>query len=418
LGTGRFPSLSVAVGRYGLVLGVPGAARFFVPAATARLGVAMSGLAVLWAVQGASGSFGAAGAATGAFAVADAAVGPQIARLIDRWGQRRVVSITAVVFVAAGLALVLACSSSSPAWATVGLAAVAGATVPAVGALSAARWRKALAPTNLLPAALSLEGSLNDAAFLVGPVLVAALSATVAPWSGLVLAVALVAAGMIGLLTADATAPVPGRSSSGVLVDRRLLNRRFLSLFAANLAMGFFFGGIGVAITAFALAHDAGALAGLITAAAGVVSLAAGLAYGAFEKGHPAQVMIGASTIITIGCAALALAPNMPAMFLGYALVGGCVALVLIPSSVLLQNGTESEVYTQAMTWINSASAIGIATSAPLVGHVIQRGGWSIGFLTLTGLTATLPLTLLIAYPILRPVRHDVGIRKARWSRE
>jgi MFS family permease len=377
------------------------------------LGVAMSGLAVLWAVQGASGSFGTAGAATGAFAVADAAVGPQTARLIDRWGQRRVVSITTVVFVAAGLALVLACSSSSPAWAMAGPAAIAGATVPPVGALSAARWRTALGPTNLLPAALSLEGSSNEAAFLAGPVLVAGLGATVAPWSGLVVAVSLVAIGMIGLLTAEATAPVPGRSSGGVLVDRRLLNRRFLALFAANLAMGFFFGGIGVAITAFALAHDAGALAGLISAAGGLVSLAGGLAYGAVEKGRPARVMIGASTTITLGCALLALAPNVPAMFLGYALVGGCVALVLIPASVLLQNATDSEVYTQAMTWTNSASAIGIATAAPLVGHVIQRWDWPIGFLTLTALSATLPLTLLIAYPILSATRHDAGTREA-----
>jgi predicted MFS family arabinose efflux permease len=298
--------------------------------------------------------------------------------------------------VAAGLALVLACSSSSPGWAKVGLAAVAGATAPPVGALSGARWRTVLGQTDLLPAALSLEGSLNEAAFLVGPVLVAALSATVAPWSGLVLAVSLVAAGTIGLLTAEATAPVPGRRSSGVLVDRRLLNRRFLSLFAVNLAMGFFFGGIGVAITAFTLAHRAGALAGLITAAGGVVSLAAGLAYGALEKGRPARAMIGASTIITIGCALLALTPNAPAMFFGYTIVGGCVALVLIPASVLLLNATESEVYTQAMMWMNSASAIGIAIAAPLVGQVIQRWDWPIGFLTLAVLTATLPLTLLI----------------------
>jgi MFS family permease len=411
LSTGR-SYFSAAVGRFGLVLGVPGTARFFVPAAVARLGVAMSGLAVLWAVHGASGSFGQAGAATGAFAVADATLGPQIARLIDRWGQQRVVSITATVFVAAGVALALACYSSSPAWATAGLAAAAGATAPPVGALSAARWREAVGSTNLLPAALSLEGALNEAAFLVGPPLVTAVSATVAPWFGLVLAVSLVATGMIGLLTAEATAPVPGRSSRGVLVDRRLLNRRFLSLFAANLAMGFFFGGIGVTIAAFALAYGAGAWAGLITAAGGVVSLVAGLAYGTLEKGRPAQVMIGAGTAITIGCALLALAPNVPAMVLGYALVGGCVALVLIPASVLLQKSTENDVYTQAMVWINSASAIGIATAAPLVGYLIQRQGWSIGFLALAALTAILPLTLLIASPILNAIQHDASACK------
>jgi MFS family permease len=408
LSTGRsfFPA---AVRRYVSVLAVPSTARFFIPAAVARSGVAMSGLAVLWAVHGASGSFGLAGAAMGAFAVADATAGPQIARLVDRWGQQRVVSITATVFVAAGVMLVLACCSSSPAWTTVGLAAVAGATVPPVGALSAARWREAAGSTDLLPAALSLEGAVNDAAFLVGPLLVTAVSATVASWLGLVLAVSLVATGMTGLLTAEASAPAPGRPDNGVLVDRRLLNRRFLALFAANLTMGFFFGGIGVAITAFALAHGAGAWAGLITAAGGVVSLLAGLTYGILERGHPAQVMTRASIALTSGCALLALAPNMPAMTLGYALVGGCVPLVLIPASVLLQKATENDVYTQAMVWTNSASAIGIATAAPLVGYVIQQHDWPTGLIALAALTATLPLTLLIASPTLNAVQHDAA---------
>jgi MFS family permease len=405
--TGRF-ILVAAVARYRRLLRLPGTARFFVPAAVARLGVAMSGLAVLWAVKGDSGSFAQAGAATGAFAVADAAIGPQVARLIDRWGQRRVVSLTASAFVGSGLVLVMACSWSSPVWVTVGLAGIAGATAPPVGALSAARWRKTAGSADSLAVALSLEGSLNDATFVVGPVLVTSLSATIAPWLGLVLAVSLVAAGTVGLLTATATEPDRARSLSGMLVDARLLNRRFLSLFAVNLTMGFFFGGIGVAITAFTLAHGAGALAGLITAASSVVSLVAGLAYGALEKGRPAQVMIGASVVITVGCAMLALVPSVPVMFLGYAIVGGCVALVLIPASILLQKAAATEVYTQAMTWMNSASALGIATAAPVIGYLVQRHQWSVGFVGLAALTAFLPLTLLVGYPILKTAQQDV----------
>lgn len=402
--TGRF-----AAGRYRSVFRVPGAARFFVPAAVARLGAAMSGLGVMWAAQGPSASFGRAGAAVGAFAIADAVAGPQVGRLIDRRGQRRVVPATASVFVVASFGLVLA-HGSVPVM--IGLAALAGATVPPVGALAAARWRKALGPSPLLPAALSLEGSLNDVVFLVGPILVTTLGATVAPWLGLVTAVSLVAAGIAGLVTARESEPVPNRSftgaggrrrvrsAAGVLVDPRLVNRRVLALFAVNLAIGLFFGGIGVAITAFALAHDAGAWAGVITAVAGTVSLGAGLVHGALEKPDP-RVMIVAGTVLAVGCAALASVPNLPTMFAGYAVVGGCVALVLIPASVLLRAATVSAVYTQAMTWMNSASALGIALGAPVVGHVVQRHGWAAGFLVLAALTAALPVTLLISYRML-----------------
>lgn len=56
------------------------------------------------------------------------------------------------------------------------------------------------------------------------------------------------------------------------------------------------------------------------------------------------------------------------------------------------------------MTWINSASAIGIATAAPVAGHLIQLQDWRAGFLATAVLTATLPLTLLVAGPFL--ARH------------
>ncbi|GIE34886.1 hypothetical protein Ait01nite_079310 [Actinoplanes italicus] len=397
--------------------------RFFLPAAFGRLGVAMTGLAVFWAVQGSSGSLGHGGFATGAFAVADAAVGPHVARLIDRWGQRRIVPVTTSLFGVAMAALVVACVARSPEWVPIVLAAAVGASLPPVGALSAARWRKVTGPGvlsaarpkartnvlapgeneagpgNLLPAALSLEAAVNDAAFLIGPVLVTTLGTSVAPWFSLVTATTFVAGGTFVLLTATDSEPPAGGFSPGTLMDRRLLHRGFLTLLAANLALGFFFGGIGVAITGFTLAHDAGALTGPITGAAGVVSLVAGLAYGALGVPRPAQVMLGAGIVLAAGCALLALTPGLGTMFAGYALVGGCVALVLVPGAVLLQRAIVTAVTTQAMTWVNSASALGIAVAAPLVGTVSGAHGWKAGFLALAALTVTLPLTVAAAGP-------------------
>lgn len=98
-------------------------------------------------------------------------------------------------------------------------------------------------------------------------------------------------------------------------------------------------------------------------------------------------------------------------MFLGYAIVGGCVALVLIPASELLQKATEVAVYTQAMTWINSASAVGIAASASVIGYVIQEQGWQDGFLWLSAMTALLPLTLIVTYQTLRTLQRGAGTR-------
>ncbi len=115
---------------------------------------------------------------------------------------------------------------------------------------------------------------------------------------------------MTGLLTAGATEPVP--------VSRAGLrgNPRFLALIAVNLAMGSFFGGIGVALSGFTLAHNAVALTGAITATGGVVSLVTGLTYGSVAN---PRWMFGAGSVIAVGCAVLAAAPNVLAVFLGYA---------------------------------------------------------------------------------------------------
>lgn len=74
--------------QYGGVIRRPGALAFFTTAAIARLGVAMTGLGLLFSVHSATGSYAVAGAAAGGFAVAEAGAGPQVARLIDRWGRR------------------------------------------------------------------------------------------------------------------------------------------------------------------------------------------------------------------------------------------------------------------------------------------------------------------------------------------
>ncbi len=53
----------------------------------------MTGLGIVWLVHGSTGSYAVAGTVTGGFAVAEALGGPQVARLIDRFGQTRTLPI-------------------------------------------------------------------------------------------------------------------------------------------------------------------------------------------------------------------------------------------------------------------------------------------------------------------------------------
>jgi MFS family permease len=255
---------------------------------------------------------------------------------------------------------------------------------------------------------MSLEAAVNDLAFLCGPILVSTLSAIWYPAAGLTLAGTLVAVGMTALLVQRRSEPPALGRSDRHLVDRRLLTPAVLSLFAVNLSMGFFFGAIPVTITAFAFAHHAAAATGLITLPSSLISLAAGLEYGAHARQFdPVSTILVVSGFLVVGTAALAVVPNVAAMVIGYAFIGGAVAPILVPAGVLLQRLTHPGVYTQAMTWMNSASAAGIAVAAPLAGFAVQAGDWRYGCLVTAALSTTLPITVAIA-------RRSLTIEPAR----
>jgi predicted MFS family arabinose efflux permease len=395
--TGLLGPFHSGLARYRAVVSLPGAAAFFGTAAVARLGVAMTSLAVLWAVRGATGSFAAAGVTTAVFALAEAAAGPQVARLVEDHGQRRILPWPLTVFVLAVSGLIVgACLRLSLAVLAV-MAIMAGASIPQVGALSAARWRHAVRTADQVAAALSLEAALNDVTFLCGPVLVSTLSTVLYPAAGLTLAGGLVVIGMTAFIWQRRSEPPAHGRSDRRLAGRRLLTPAVVALFGVNMSMGFFFGAIPVTITAFAFAHHAPALAGPIAAVSSLTSLSAGLVYGArVHRLSPVTVMLVVSSFLVVGTAALSIVPNVPAMFICCAVVGGAVAPILIPSAVLLQHTTDPRVYAQAMTWMNSASAAGIAVAAPLTGLATEIGGWRFGCLVTAGLTAALPAITMV----------------------
>lgn len=358
----------------------------------------MSGLAILWAVHGATGSFARAGLATGAFAATEALIGPQVARSVDAHGQRRVLVVTVPAFasIAAGLG-VCTLDDRVPLGLLVVLAGLAGALCPQVGTLSTARWRHVTGDTEHRVAALSLEAAVNDVSFLIGPVVVTTLSATLHPTLGLATSTVLIVVG-VGLLLRDVhTEPPAQPRGPGVFLDSRLLTPDFVPFPAVHLCLGTFFGAVPVCLTSFALSQGAGATAGAFSAASGVVSLVAGLTYGGLAgRVRPLPVMIIASVVLAGGCVLLGSVSSVGVMLIVYALVGGMVAPILIPAAVLLQRAVPSGVYTQAVTWTGSASAVGVALAAPVVGHVVEQTTPSTGF-ALTGcLMTTLPVLVVL----------------------
>ncbi|MEU7895893.1 MFS transporter [Nonomuraea sp. NPDC049152] len=379
---------------YRTLLHTPGVAAFFLTAAAGRVGIAMTSLGIIWLVHGQTGSYALAGLVTGGFAVAEALVGPQLARLVDRFGQTRVLPPTLLAHAAAVAALLAVVTLGSPNWLIVAGGVGVGATIPQLGALSAARWSALLRGDRSadLPTAFALESLSNGLAYLAGPVLVSAVGASGHPGLGTVLAATLVVSGGLAFAAQRRSAPPPASGAAERhRAGRSLLRPGFAVLVGINLAIGVFFGAMQVSVAAFAVLHGAAGAAAPIYAVSSCSGLLAGWLYGlrrwrVAPRVQLALVAAGAA----LGCLPLLAADSLPGLGFAIALTGMAVPPILVLSSVLAEAAVHRAVLTQAFTWLNSASAAGSAGAAAVSGRAVDAFGAHGGFAVAAAATAVM----------------------------
>ncbi|MEU8224372.1 MFS transporter [Kribbella sp. NPDC048915] len=377
---------------YAEVLRTPGAWKFYLAAAPARIGIAMTGLGIVWLVHGATGSYAAAGSVTGGFAVAEALAGPQVARLIDRFGQTRMLPVTLLAHGVAVALLIGLTLSGAPLPALVVAGVLAGGSLPQIGAQTAARWSLALRDTPLLSAAFALEALGVGIAFMVGPLLVGVVSSAASPVAGSVAATSLLLAGGLLLAVQRGTAPPPRRPEHRER-PKPLLHKRFAGLVGTNIGVGLFFGSMQVSVTAFAVSRGTPGLAGPLYSITSLVSLVAGLVYGARRwRTAPETQFVLAFVWLTLSCLPLIAAQGPLIAAFALALPGLAIAPFQTLSAVLTEASVDSAVLTQAFTWLNSGAAAGIALGSAFAGWVVDGHSSQYGFVVSLGaaLTATL----------------------------
>lgn len=337
----------------------------------------MAVLAIVLAVQRSTGSFTAAGAASGTFGFALVVAAPWRARAIDRWGQRRTLNPLGPAQAASYLGLAIATDAHhSPTPVLLGLSAAAGLTAAPLSAAMRALWSSVTTPGDQRTRALSLDATADEVVFIVGPVATASLSAAFTPSAALLVAAIALLVGATGFTTSRASGQLRGRRpESFELAGPRPLRRPgFARVLVVLFGVGVVLGTIEVVAPAVAISHHHRGASGLLLAALSVGSAVGGLTYG-----HVSWRSALGSRMQVCGAAmgALTLATAFLTTVLGFALGAVAIGLFLAPSLVTGYLAAEhlvpAHAATEASVWTNTALNLGAAIANAGAGALVTN---------------------------------------------
>ncbi|WP_395695313.1 MFS transporter [Nocardioides sp.] len=367
---------------YRRVLAHPGALRFSLTALVARLPMSMVGLGIVLLVSGATGRYGVAGAVAASFMLANAGLAIVQGRLLDRLGQGRVLAAVSLAFGATLTLLVVSVQAGWPIASTYVLAALAGACLPQVGSAVRARWSHVLDRPADVQTAYALEAVLDEAVFILGPILVTVLATTVHPVAGIAVAVVACVAGTLAFCAQRATEP-PAHPRVAAAGDRpRMPWRTVAPLAVVCAALGVLFGAAEVTTVAFADEQGHKAWSGALLALWALGSLTAGVVTGAvrWRRGPSLRVRWGA---LAMACAMapLSFVGSLPVMGLTLFVAGFAIAPTMIATMSLVEQVVPSGRLTEGMAIMQTGLVAGVAPGASLSGLVVDHAGASSAYL-------------------------------------
>jgi len=341
-----------------------------VVASIARLHVGGLGLAVLLLVEGRTGSF-----ADGGLAVALLSIGVAVARIV----QGRVVDRVGV----AGLPVIAAAHGASAALVLLAPGAlvapavlVLGVTAPAITVVTRWLWARDVG-SRQQPLVFGVDTALQDAAFVVGPLLATAVAEAASPSAALLVLVAIGCAGGVGLVLVIPRGARPAAREGGGRV------RPVLDVLAATAGLGVIYGALGVG--AVAVAVDAGRddLSGVVTAALFAGGIVGDLLLAPRRPEVPlARRLRTRVPVLLAACALVPLAPGVVGVTVAVALTGAVLAnasvTLLLDLAARASAHTRAEGFGWAGATLRLGNAAGAATAGVLAEHVDARSALAV----------------------------------------
>ncbi|MDQ1044068.1 MFS transporter [Streptomyces sp. V4I2] len=358
--------------RYASLLRSPHVARLLVGTLVGRLPSGMAAVAIPLALREDDAPYGFVGLVVGVFALATAAGGPLLGRLVDRIGQTLVL-LPAALLAGCGF-LLIAAAPDRPASVIAG-AVLAGAASPPLEPCLRALW-PTIVSDEKLESAYALDSASQELIFVGGPLIVAGCVAVASPVTGLWVAAVLGLAGVLVVGTAEPARAwrAPAREADWL---GPLRSRGLVVLLVSLTGVGVALGTLNVVVVAYAEEHRVPGGAPALLALNAFGALVGGLAYGAVRRWSvpPARRALLLTLCLSPGYALLCLLPGPPSMSGLMVLTGLFLAPVLTVTFVLVGELAPAGTVTEAFAWLVTLMTSGMALGSAVVGLVLEHGG-------------------------------------------
>ena len=392
---------------YAEIFRIPGTWRFSAAGLMGRMQMSMYGLGTVLLVAAGTGRYGMAGAVASTGSLGSAIGAPQAAKLADRYGQRVVLRPLVAVFAISVAALIVAVEVQAPIWTLFIPATISGATMPSLGSMVRARWSNLLSDSPRLHTAFSFESVADELVFVLGPAAVTVLATEVYPAAGLLVATVLCVAGVLWFVAQRATEP-PVVSPEPLLPQQAPRRRgtaapALIVLVPVYWFLGAMFVSVDLSTVAFAQHFGYKAVAGFILATYALGSATGGLWYGSRSWRAPVERRFALTLALTAaGVATFWVQPNLLTLLPVIYLSGLTIAPTLIAGFSLVQGQARPGRGTEALTWLSTGIAVGVATGSSVVGFVIDGHGARWGYVFAACCGAACVLTTLAGLRRLR----------------
>jgi MFS family permease len=364
---------------YRELFNAPGARAFVLAGMIARMPISMTGIGLITMLAQLQGGYSLAGAVAATFALATAICAPQVSRMVDRYGQGRVLPVSALIGGGALLMVLLCTRLQAPHWTLFVFAALAGC-MPSMSAMTRARWTELYRGQSQLQTAYALESVLDEVCFIIGPPLSVGLCVVAFPEAGPLAALLMLAVGVTAFVLQRGTEPPvhPHDAHERGSIIRSGAIRLLLVLMVA---LGTIVGVVDVVSVAFAQQEGHPAAASIVLSMYAIGSCLAGLAFGALKLAIPLPRLFlygGVATAVTT--LPLLLAGDIFGLSMAVFVAGLFFSPTLIVAMALVENIVPAAKLTEGLTWLVTGLSVGVAIGAASSGWLVDAFGARSGF--------------------------------------